>query len=47
MTENEKENLIRQYAAGGIAWSTMREHGIDNVEVWSATASLACVLPSR
>jgi hypothetical protein len=30
MTKNKKENLIRQYAAGEIAWSTMRERGIDN-----------------
>jgi hypothetical protein len=34
MTENEKEKLIRQYAAGEIAWSTMRERDIDkHVEV--------------
>jgi hypothetical protein len=34
MTEHKKESLIRQYAAGEIAWSTMRERGIDNcVEV--------------
>lgn len=30
MTENEKEQLIRSYAAGKIAWSTVRERGIDN-----------------
>jgi hypothetical protein len=30
MTENKKESLIRQYAAGESAWSTMRDRGIDN-----------------
>jgi hypothetical protein len=30
MTETDREKLIRQYAAGEITWSTMREHGIDN-----------------
>lgn len=30
MTENEQEKLIREYAAGEVAWSTMRERGIDN-----------------
>jgi hypothetical protein len=30
MTENEKEQLIRRYAAGDIAWSTLRERGIEN-----------------
>jgi hypothetical protein len=30
MTENEKEKLIREYAAGEIAWSTMRERGIES-----------------
>jgi len=27
---NEKDRLIRQYAAGDITWSAMREHGFDN-----------------
>ena len=27
MTDNEKANLIRQYAAGGITWHTLRERG--------------------
>ncbi len=30
MTENEKEKLIREYAAGEVAWSTLRERGFDN-----------------
>jgi hypothetical protein len=30
MTDSEKERLIRQYAAGGIAWRTLRELGFDN-----------------
>jgi len=30
MTEDDKEKLIREYAAGELAWSTMRERGIDN-----------------
>lgn len=30
MTENETEKLIREYAAGQVAWSTMRERGIEN-----------------
>jgi hypothetical protein len=30
MTENEKEQLVRRYAAGDIAWSTLRERGIEN-----------------
>ena len=30
MTRSDKEQLIRQYASGEIAWSTMRERGIEN-----------------
>lgn len=30
MTENEKERLIREYATGQVAWSTMRERGIES-----------------
>jgi len=30
MIETEKDNLIRQYAAGAITWSTLRERGVDN-----------------
>jgi hypothetical protein len=30
MTEGEKDALIRQYAAGEITWSTLRERGIEN-----------------
>ncbi len=30
MPETEKEKLIRQYAAGEIAWHTLRERGFAN-----------------
>ena len=30
MTQSDKEQLIRQYASGEIAWSTVRERGIEN-----------------
>jgi hypothetical protein len=41
MTENEKEELIRQYAAGGIAWSTLRRKGFENyVDVLAALGDL-------
>ncbi|HKN29713.1 MAG TPA: hypothetical protein VJY34_18230 [Roseiarcus sp.] len=30
MPEREKENMIRQYAAGEITWHTMRERGFEN-----------------
>lgn len=30
MTETDKEKLIREYAAGEITWSALRERGIDN-----------------
>jgi hypothetical protein len=30
MTESERDKLIRQYAAGEITWSAMRERGIDS-----------------
>ena len=30
MTDTEHQKLIRQYAAGEIAWHTLREHGFDN-----------------
>lgn len=34
MTENEKEQLVRRYAAGEITWYGLREQGFDNyVEV--------------
>jgi hypothetical protein len=29
MTNTEREGLIRQYAAGDLAWSTLREKGFD------------------
>ncbi len=30
MTENERDQLIRQYAAGDITWSALRERGFEN-----------------
>lgn len=30
MTENERDKLIRQYAAGAITWSALRERGYEN-----------------
>jgi hypothetical protein len=30
MTDSEKEALIRQYAAGEVAWATLRQLGFDN-----------------
>jgi hypothetical protein len=41
MTEVEQESLIRLYAAGEIAWSTLRERGFDNyLNVLSALGRL-------
>jgi hypothetical protein len=37
MTDAVRDKLIRQYAAGDIAWSTLRERGFDSyLEVLSA-----------
>lgn len=30
MTQNEKEALLRQYAAGEISWTLLRGRGIEN-----------------
>ena len=30
MTDAEKDDLIRHYAAGDISWHTLRERGFDN-----------------
>lgn len=30
MTESDREGMIRQYAAGEITWSAMRERGFDS-----------------
>jgi len=30
MTGNERERLVRRYAAGDITWSALREQGFDN-----------------
>ena len=41
MTENEKEKLIREYAAGEITWHTLQERGFDNyVQVLGALGEL-------
>jgi len=41
MTENEKERLIRQYAAGEVTWHTLRERGFDDyVQVLGALGEL-------
>ena len=41
MTENERENLIRQYAAGDITWHALQEHGFSNyVQVLGALGEL-------
>ena len=41
MTENERERLIRQYAAGEITWHSLRERGFDNyVDVLAALGDL-------
>jgi hypothetical protein len=46
MTETDKETLIRQYAAGEITWSSMRERGIDNyVEVLAGLGRLGLRVP--
>lgn len=41
MTENEKEKLIRQYAAGEVTWHALQERGFDNyVQVLGALGEL-------
>ena len=41
MTESEKEKLICQYAAGEIAWRTLRERGFENyLDVLTALGKL-------
>ena len=41
MTETEKEELIRQYAAGEVTWHSLRERGFDNyVQVLGALGDL-------
>ena len=41
MTENERERLIRQYAAGEITWHSLRERGFDTyVDVLAALGDL-------
>lgn len=41
MTENDKINLVRQYAAGEITWHALRERGFDDyVQVLGALGEL-------
>jgi hypothetical protein len=41
MTQNEKEKLIRQYAAGEVTWHALRESGFDDhVQVLGALGEL-------
>lgn len=41
MTETERENLIRQYAADEITWRALRERGFDDyVQVLGALGEL-------
>ncbi len=41
MNETEREILVRQYAAGEIAWRTLRERGFDDyVQVLAALGEL-------
>jgi hypothetical protein len=41
MSKSEREQLIRQYAAGEIAWRTLRERGFENyVEVLAGLGEL-------
>ncbi len=46
MLESEKEQLIRQYAAGGITWHALRERGFDNyLDVLAALGNLGLRQP--
>jgi hypothetical protein len=46
MNPQEKETLIRQYAAGEITWHALRERGFDNyVEVLSGLGELGLKYP--
>jgi hypothetical protein len=46
MTREDKETLIRQYAAGDITWHALRERGFDNyVEVLSGLGELGLKYP--
>ena len=48
MTENEKEKLIRQYAAGEVTWHSLRERGFDDyVQVLGALVNSGCGRQSR
>ena len=41
MPESEKQELIRQYAAGRVTWHSLRERGFENyVEVLSGLGEL-------
>ena len=46
MTENERERLIRAYAAGEITWTSLRERGFETyVEVLGALGDLGLRQP--
>ena len=46
MTATEAERLIRLYAAGDIAWSTLREKGFSNyVDVFATLGALGLRQP--
>ena len=41
MTENDREKLIRQYAAGEITWHSLQQRGFDNyVQVLAGLGAL-------
>jgi hypothetical protein len=46
MTENENQELIRQYAAGQLTWHELRERGFDDyVQVLGALGELGLLPP--
>ena len=46
MTENEREGMIRQYAAGEITWHAMQERGFDSfVDVLAGLGALGLRQP--
>jgi hypothetical protein len=46
VTQNERDKLIRQYAAGEITWSALRERGFENyLQVLGALGERGLRLP--
>jgi hypothetical protein len=46
MTEDERHNLLRQYAAGEITWTLLRKRGIENYrDVLAGLGELGLRLP--